>query len=63
MGVVVYWFRLYGNWDGSGSTVYNALILVASIVLGSTVFLLISLLLRTGEALYLLSLIKRRIRP
>jgi putative peptidoglycan lipid II flippase len=62
MGVIVHRLSLLGQWGDSRFILSNGLILGVSVMAGVCVFLFASLLLRTEEALFLFSLIKRRLK-
>jgi putative peptidoglycan lipid II flippase len=62
MGATVYGLSLLGRWGTTTSAARNGMILGISVLVGMGVFLGISLLLKTEEALFLWSLIRKRIR-
>ena len=61
MGLIVYGLSLLGEWSESGTGLFNGLVLGISVVAGMLVFLCTSLLIKTEEALFLLSMIKREL--
>jgi len=61
MCVIVYRLSLFGEW-GAGSALFNGFILGLSVMAGVSVFLGTSLLIKTDEALFLLSMIKKRMK-
>lgn len=62
MGVIVYWLSLFGEWSETGPVFLNGVILGVSVLAGVSVFLCTSLLIKTEEALFLFSMIKRKVR-
>ncbi len=61
-GVIVYWLSLFGEWGKAGSSAENAVVLAVCIVAGCMIYLGASLLLRSEEALFLVSILKTRVR-
>jgi putative peptidoglycan lipid II flippase len=61
MGLVVYGLRRLGEWGETGAVSVDALILGVSVVAGIFVFLCVSLLIKIEEAVFLLSMIKRKL--
>ena len=61
MGVVVYWLSLFGHWGEAEFATLNGVVLGVSLSAGILIFFGTSLLLKTEEALFLFSLIRKRI--
>lgn len=63
MGVIVYWVSHFGKWsESAGPDLFNGVVLGLSVLAGVLVFVCTSLLIKTEEALFLFSIIKRKVR-
>jgi putative peptidoglycan lipid II flippase len=62
MGLIVYRLSLFGKWGDTGPVLFDGLILGVSVVTGGFVFLAISLAIKTEEAFFLFSMMKRRVK-
>ncbi len=62
MGVIVFLISQLGEWAEQSSSIRNAAVLAVCIVVGTVTYTGMSLILRSEEALFLFSILKRKIR-
>lgn len=62
MAVIALWVSRWGEWGEAGLSIYNAVVLAISILAGTAAYIGTSLMVKSEEALFLTSIIKKRIR-